>query len=123
MIGFEQIELAWIVAFQSLGDWLVVPMKLLSFLGVEEFYLIALSFLYWCVDAGLGLRVGVMMLFSSGLNTILKIPFHAPRPYWVSTAVKPLWAESSFGIPSGHAQQAVAVWGFTAGSLNAHGHG
>jgi membrane-associated phospholipid phosphatase len=117
MIGFEQIELAWIVAFQSLGNWLVVPMKFFSFLGVEEFYLIALPFLYWCVDAGLGLRVGVMMLFSSGLNTILKIPFHGPRPYWVSTAVKPLWAETSFGIPSGHAQQAVAVWGFTAGSI------
>jgi membrane-associated phospholipid phosphatase len=105
------------VAIQGLGDWLIVPMKFFSFLGVEEFYLVALPFLYRCVDSGLGLRVGVMMLFSSGLNPILKIPFHGPRPYWVSTVIKPLWAETSFGMPSGHAQQAVAVWGFTAGSL------
>lgn len=117
MTGFGQIELAWIVAFQSLGDWLILPMKFFSILGVEEFYLAALPFLYWCVDSRLGLRVGVMMLFSSGLNAILKIPFHGPRPYWVSLAIKPLWAETSFGIPSGHAQQAVAVWGFAAGSI------
>ena len=39
------------------------------------------------------------------------MPFTGPRPYWVSAEVKPLWAETSFGIPSGHAQQSVAVWG------------
>ena len=117
MIEFQQIDLAWIVAFQSFGDWLVGPMKFFSTLGIEEFYLVLLPFLYWCVDAALGLRVGVIMLFSSGLNEILKITFRGPRPYWVSADVKPHWAETSFGIPSGHAQQAVTVWGFAAGSL------
>jgi hypothetical protein len=57
------------------------------------------------------------MLFSSGLNSILKIPFHGPRPYWFSPEVTPLWAETSFGVPSGHAQQSVTVWGFMAGYL------
>lgn len=76
-----------------------------------------LPILYWCIDSTLGLRVGVVMLFSSGLNSVLKIPFRGPRPYWMSANVKPLWAETSFGIPSGHAQNAVMIWGYIAGYL------
>ena len=117
MIGYYPFDLFWVVAFQSLGDGLLRPMKFFSYLGTEEFYLIVLPFLYWCIDAGLGLRVGVILLFSSGVNSILKIPFRGPRPYWVSAKVKPFWTETSFGIPSGHAQEAVAVWGGAAWSL------
>lgn len=117
MITFLQSDLSWIIAFQSLGDWLIAPMKFFSFLGTEEFYILLLPVLYWCIDSAVGLRMGVVMLLSSGLNFIVKIPFHGPRPYWVSLDVKPLWAETSFGIPSGHAQNAVTVWGTLAGSL------
>jgi membrane-associated phospholipid phosphatase len=112
-----EIDLSWVIAFQSMGDWLVLPMRFFSFLGTEEFYILAMPFLYWCLDASLGIRVGAIMLLSNGLNLIIKIPFTGPRPYWMSTAVKPLWAEVYFGIPSGHAQQSVAVWGSMAAYL------
>jgi membrane-associated phospholipid phosphatase len=106
-----EFDLSWVIAFQALGDWLVLPMRIFSFLGTEEFYILIMPILYWCIDAGLGIRVGTIMLLSSGLNSIFKIPFTGPRPYWMSAEVKALWAETSFGIPSGHAQQSVAVWG------------
>ncbi|NOY98249.1 MAG: phosphatase PAP2 family protein [Chloroflexi bacterium] len=107
--------IAWIVAFQGLGDWLTAPMKLLSFLGSEDFFILILPVVYWCLDAGLGLRVGMILLFSGGVNNILKLSFHWPRPYWYSAQVAPLAAESSFGLPSGHAQIAAGVWGTVAG--------
>lgn len=110
-------DLSLVIAFQSLGDWLVAPMQIFSFLGTEEFYILIFPILYWSIDAKLGIRVGALTLFSSGLNFILKIPFLGPRPYWVSTDVKPLWGEIYFGIPSGHAQNSVAVWGSMAGYL------
>lgn len=112
-----ELDLSWIIAFQSLGDWLIAPMRFFSFLGTEEFYILILPILYWCIDSKLGIRVGVIMLFSSGLNFIFKIVFTAPRPYWISSKVKALWGEIYFGIPSGHAQQAVAVWGIMAAYL------
>lgn len=118
MVTIYQIDLSWVLAFQSLGDWLIPPMKFFSFLGTENFYTLVLPVLYWCIDASLGIQIGVIMLFGSGLNSILKLPFRGPRPYWVSADVRPLWAESSFGIPSGHAQNAVGVWGFAAGNLH-----
>ncbi len=50
-------------------------------------------------------------MISGGLNSVLKIILHGPRPYWYQTQVKALSTETSFGIPSGHAQNAVVIWG------------
>lgn len=111
MEDFLNSGMGIILAFQSLGDWLVAPMKFFSFLGTEDFYLIALPVVYWGFDAALGLRLGVMLTLTSGINTIFKFAFHAPRPYWVNTEVKALSSETSFGVPSGHAQNALTLWG------------
>ena len=100
-----------ILWFQSLGSWLLAPMEFFSFLGTEDFYLLLLPIIYWGFDSGLGLRLGLMLGLTSGVNSIFKLVFHAPRPYWVNTDVQALSAETSFGAPSGHAQNALALWG------------
>ncbi len=100
-----------IFAFQSPGEWLLPIMEFFSFLGTEDFYILALPVIYWSLDSALGLRVGVMMLLSSGINTIFKFAFHSPRPYWMNTEVNAYAAETSFGLPSGHAQNAISIWG------------
>jgi membrane-associated phospholipid phosphatase len=103
--------IAFIVAFQSLGSWLILPMKFFTFLGSEEFFLIILPVIYWCVNPHLGMRMGTLMLISGGLNDVLKLAFYTPRPYWYDPHVKALAFERSFGVPSGHAQKALAIWG------------
>ncbi len=112
-----QNSLLLVIAVQGLEDWLVPIMKFFSFLGSEEFFLLVMPALYWCVDAGLGLRVGFILLASTGLNNVLKLAFHGPRPFWVSSHVKPFAVETSFGMPSGHSQTAVGVWGTLAARL------
>jgi membrane-associated phospholipid phosphatase len=106
--------IAFIIWLQGLGSWLEIPMKFFSFLGTEEFFLLALPIIYWSVNANAGLRIGAILLFSGGLNDALKLAFHGPRPYWFSTQVKALASETSFGVPSGHAQIAVSLWGMAA---------
>ncbi|NLG70845.1 MAG: phosphatase PAP2 family protein [Chloroflexi bacterium] len=96
---------------QSLGGWLAAPMQFFSFLGNEEFFLLIMPALFWCVDASLGLRVGTMLMLSNSVNHIFKLAFQSPRPYFYTSEVQALISESSFGIPSGHAQNAAAVWG------------
>lgn len=100
---------------QSLGAWLAAPMSFFTFLGTEQFYLLIAPALYWCLDAGLGLRLGLSLSISASLNATLKLAFHSPRPYWVNERVMALAAETSFGNPSAHAQNAVVVWGLLAG--------
>jgi membrane-associated phospholipid phosphatase len=107
----------WIVAIQSLGAWLETPMKFFSFLGTEDFFFLVLPLVYWCIDANLGLRVGFILLISAYFNSVLKLLFASPRPYWVSDKVIPYAAEPWFGIPSGHAQNAVGVWGIMAANI------
>lgn len=107
-------ELPLIVWLQSLGAWLTSPMEWLSFLGTENFYLLFMPILYWCISPVLGLRVGAAMLVSNALVDVFKVAFQAPRPYWLTSEAHGLAAESSFGFPSGHASNAAAVWGMVA---------
>jgi membrane-associated phospholipid phosphatase len=101
----------FIAGLQTSAPWLAAPARFFSFLGTEEFYLFLLPFLYWCVNVPLGLRVGVILTVSDSLNIFFKLVFHQPRPYWVSDKVRVIHAETSYGLPSGHAQHAMGVWG------------
>jgi membrane-associated phospholipid phosphatase len=96
---------------QGLGAWLEAPMEFFTFLGTEEFFLVVMPAILWCADAALGIRLGLILLASDGLNGTLKLAFGWPRPYWVSERVRALSSETSFGLPSGHAQNALALWG------------
>jgi membrane-associated phospholipid phosphatase len=102
-----------IVLLQGAG-WLEAPMRFLTFLGYADFYFLVLPALYWCIDARLGIRMGLVLFASIMLNELGKLALNEPRPYWVSAQVKALAAEPTFGIPSGHAQNAVAIWGMLA---------
>jgi membrane-associated phospholipid phosphatase len=96
---------------QGLGDWLIAPMRVITFLGNEEFLLILLPTILWCFDVGVGFRVGLIYIFSGGLSTSLKLLFGTPRPYWVSKEVRALSTAAGFGLPSGHSLSSIAVYG------------
>ena len=115
------IEVAVNLFLQSIGDWTYGIMEAISFLGQEEFFLVLMPFLYWCIDARLGLRVGMMLLLSNGVNGFFKVTFAGPRPYWFESTVEGVIGESSFGIPSGHAQIAASVWGYLAALIKKRG--
>lgn len=112
-----QTGVNWIVAIQSLGDWLEAPMRFFSFLGLEDFFFLILPLVYWSVDAGLGLKIALILALSNNLQGIFKLLFADPRPYWVSAQVKAFVAEGTFGIPSGHAQNTIALLGIMAASV------
>jgi membrane-associated phospholipid phosphatase len=107
-----------ILFLQGIGDWLTFPMTIFTLLGDEEFYLLVMPALYWCLDTHLGFNIGLILMLSGSLNSVLKLAFHSPRPYWISTEVQVFREETSFGTPSGHAQNAVVVWGTLAASIH-----
>jgi len=93
-------------------------MGFFSFLGSPDFYILIAPLVYWCIDSRLGFRLAIYLTTSTGLNSLLKFIFHAPRPYWYDIRVRLLGnPEHQFGIPSGHGQNAVVIWGGVAASL------
>ena len=107
-------ELAVNLFLQTLGDGLQTIMGIITLLGTEIFYILFMPAIYWCVDAWAGLRIGVMLLSSTCFNGFFFFFLKGPRPYWLSDKIVPGVHESSFGIPSGHAMNSTAVWGWSA---------
>ncbi len=114
MDAVSQWGIDLILALQRVSPGLSGAMNALSFLGREDFYLILVAFLYWCVDAAWGVQLLGILLLSDFVNGLIKWLFHAPRPYWIDARVRALSAEASYGIPSGHAQTGTALWGLLA---------
>lgn len=92
---------------------LTAAVRLLSVLGTEYFFLFALPVVYWCVDHRKGIRLGTFFLASAVLNSWLKVFFRQPRPYDLDPSVG-MARETSYGLPSGHAQSSATFWGVLA---------
>jgi membrane-associated phospholipid phosphatase len=114
---FYEAGISFTLYLQNLGDWLVPIMLFFTYLGNEEFFLLFMPILYWCLDASLGFRMGVLLMVSNGVGVILKLAFHSPRPYWISPEVATQVHDPYFGVPSGHAMNAAAFWGLLAATL------
>ncbi|NIA25049.1 MAG: phosphatase PAP2 family protein [Gammaproteobacteria bacterium] len=93
--------------------------KTLTFLGNEEFFLLLLPLVYWSVDRVIGMRLIVLLLFSNLINTAVKLFAAQPRPYAYDARVKAITHEVSYGFPSGHTQNTVAVWGYLGSKVRA----
>lgn len=98
----EVLGLAWEPFFEAL-----------SFLGEEQFFLVALPLLFWSVDYRLGMQIAYLYIVSSAFNTGLKALFAQPRPYDLDPSVQ-LSESPGGGLPSGHAQAGLLIWGYLA---------
>ena len=95
--------------------------NLVTSLGSETFYILLLPLLYWCVDKALAQRLAYLFLFSTYSNAALKSFFRHPRPFQYDPRVLNLgWVPGEklgYGLPSGHSQGAITVWGYLASAV------
>ncbi len=106
-----------VVWFQQFGPTLDLPFKSLTFLGNLEFFLVLMPFIYWCVDRRMGARLLVLFLISAYVNAMAKVVADQPRPFQYDARVQPLVHAGGGGMPSGHTQGAVVVWGYLASQI------
>jgi uncharacterized membrane protein len=100
---------------QSLADpALTTVMKGISLAGTQIGYLAVIPLVYWCVDKRRGLRIGILVFFSSALNQRLKLLIAQPRPFDLDPSLNmtgEIDEVSTFGLPSGHAQSSAVLGG------------
>jgi membrane-associated phospholipid phosphatase len=98
------------------GPTLNTLFKALTALGSEDFYFLLLPLLLWCIDFAVGARLAAVFLLSAYVNVGLKDLFRLPRPFVLDPSVR-LYDVEGYGMPSGHAQLSVVIWGTIAHAL------
>jgi membrane-associated phospholipid phosphatase len=89
---------------------LIQVWQFFTFLGNEEFFLLLPPLVYWCVSARRGIQLGVLIVGGDAFNLLFKLFLTSPRPYWFGEPIRALGKDVSFGMPSSHAQNGLAVW-------------
>ncbi len=117
MIDFLLPQIHINLFFQSLSEWLIALMQTITHLGDENFYMLLMPLLYWCIDSTIGLRLGAMLIISNCAINGVKMALRMPRPYWIDPGVRAYVHETSFGAPSGHSANAASLWGILAVSI------
>ena len=102
----------FMMAFQGVSPALEWTMRVLTFFGEESFYMIVITLIFWCFDQRFAVRLLGLLVLSSFLTDICKLALHSPRAYWWDASVQALVSESSYGPPSGHSSNGIALWGY-----------
>lgn len=98
----------WILTIRA--EWLTPIMKIFTFLGDEEFFLLFLPLSYWLWRKDIMGRTGVVLLLTFVINAIIKGIFQVPRP----EEIEHLVFADDWSFPSGHSQGAMVLWGWLA---------
>jgi membrane-associated phospholipid phosphatase len=104
--------IVWVQQFSNSA--LDIIFKAATYLGKEQFYILALPVIYWCVDKYLGRFLSVAFLLSEYVNTFLKDAFGLPRPNDYDAQIRAPLPETSPSFPSSHSQGSLVFWGSTA---------
>jgi len=105
---------AWAEFLQQFSSPLMDNLAyLVTNLGSELFYTLALPVLYWVWNKETAYRVSIVFLSSELLNRYLKVLFKVPRPI-ATDSVRVMHPETGGGyaFPSSHAQDTTAFWGW-----------
>jgi membrane-associated phospholipid phosphatase len=70
-----------ILWLQGGSPLLDLPFIAITSLGAEEFLLVVMAFVFWCVDRRAGARLAALILISAWLNAVAKEIAMQPRPF------------------------------------------
>lgn len=116
---FQTISTFAIENLQSYDSSLMTYLMLLfSFAGSEIFYLILIPMIYWAVSPKFALRFLSLLILTVFVNSMLKLLFHEPRPFWLDPTLSKGHTPTGYGFPSGHSQNALTLWLFTGLTAN-----
>jgi membrane-associated phospholipid phosphatase len=114
MSAYLDWGIAAVLWLQQFSPGLDFPFTLFSFLGSQTWFMLLLPVFYWCGDRPTGRDLLLLFLLSALINSAAKDLLGQPRPFDYDPLVRKLEAAAGGGLPSGHTQNAVVVYGFLA---------
>lgn len=86
-----------------------VIFRAITLLGQEEFYLLVLPIILWCMDFRIGVRLSLIVLLSHYANICVKDLVAEPRPFIFRPEIQ-LSPADGYSFPSNHAQTSLVFW-------------
>ncbi len=114
MNDLVQWGIAVILSVQSINPALDPFFKTINFLQTEEFFLIALPVVWWCLDKRVGASLVIVFLFSDFGVRLLKGITNVPRPYDLEPRIRNLDIQPDLSFPSAGAMDTLIFWGYLA---------
>ena len=109
-----QFQIGITLWLQSISPALDSVFKAINFLQTEEFFLLALPIVWWCIDKRIGASLAILFLSSDYLVRFIKGLIALPRPYQVDPRVRPLDPQTDTSFPSAGTMATVIFWGYLA---------
>ncbi|MHB1317601.1 MAG: phosphatase PAP2 family protein [Anaerolineae bacterium] len=106
--------LTWILWLQQFSPRLDGLMSGITLFGEATGIVLLITLLYWSLDRPLAVRLLLLFALSLFGNTWAKRLVMEPRPFEFDARVLQLDSAGGGGLPSGHAQSAVVIWGYLA---------
>ena len=109
----------WLIASNIIKDIQLLSNPILDYFFIlitslrsSSFYFLILPLFYWCIDRRFGVKLGLMLISSIYVNTIIKEITTVARPIG-SPGIRSILTQSAGGysFPSAHAQVSVTLWG------------
>jgi membrane-associated phospholipid phosphatase len=114
MDAILEAGIVWVLWLQQFHPALDEVMVALTLPGEALFYVVLFPALYWCVDRRITLRLALLFMLSLYVNTWAKALMAQPRPFEYDPRVTIVRDATGGGLPSGHTQNTVVVWGYLA---------
>lgn len=85
--------------------------QIITMIGEDYFFIIAITFVFWCINKNFGYKLGFTYLLSMLINGAVKDVLKVPRPIGQS-GIRSLRIETATGysFPSGHTQGTATFW-------------
>ncbi len=110
----NQWGIAFILWVQSINPGLDPIFSAINFLQTEDFFLIALPIVFWCINKRVGATLAVLFLTSDFVVRLLKGITGVARPYDVNSHIRNLDPQTDLSFPSAGAMDTMIFWGFLA---------
>lgn len=115
IVGLILLALGYNEAFYSSNSGVRAIFEIITFTGKTEFFIILIVILFFVYDKRFTKNLIASLLLSVFTFSILKDIFQDPRPSTnISNQEEYGMIETDYGFPSGHALNAVTVWGYIA---------
>jgi len=119
-LGVDKMQLDFLMFLQKLSNPILDKFFMfITDFGSETFYVLIITYIYWCINKKLGTKLFVVTMISGHTSLLLKEFFKTSRPI-AFEGIKSIYTKSApgYSFPSGHTQGTATFWYYLIKKIN-----